>query len=229
MRIADLRGLDAVSMGNVASKLASSIMARYYYVPSERDLLNLRRLKRRPWIGALRTLDREYGPGCIWSLESFPTRLSQRGLGVQAASRMLSAPFVFVNGVAANEIVDREGAQPRERQPSATRQVAFSAAALATGEFPYVASFAQSGVESSNDESFVRGFRWLSDGMAAVVPSKKRTLRGPPGHLKRPATRASDQTGRSPCPICAGPDERNGVSSLPGSGWARPCIREIGD
>jgi len=141
MRISDLRGLDAVSMGNVASKLDSSTMALYYYVPSERDLLNLRRLKRRPWIGALRTPDREYGPGCIWSLESFLTRSSQRGLGVQAAIRMLSALSVFVNGIVANEIVDREGAQSRSRNPPGTQPVEFSAAALASGEFSYVTSF----------------------------------------------------------------------------------------
>ncbi len=142
MRIGDLRSLDAVSLGNDASEGDPSAMALYDHIPGKRDRMNLGCLKRHPWIGVLCAPDREYGPACIWGrVESFLTRLSQRGLIVQAAIRMLSALFVFVNGIVAHEIADREGAQPRERQPSATRQVAFSAAALATCEFPHVARF----------------------------------------------------------------------------------------
>ncbi len=215
MRIADKRGLAAVSMRNLASELKASPMALYYYIPSKHDLLNLmldaaygelqhqdssladwrsalhyfawenrRCLKRHPWIGLLRTPDREYGPACIGGLEAFLNRLSQFGIEIQTAIRMLSALFVFVNGFVADEFIGQ--GSPRSVKPSQkTQAVPFSRAVLATGRFPHVERFAELGVEPSDDESFERALGWILDGIATEVPAKrsssgKVSKRGPP-------------------------------------------------
>jgi hypothetical protein len=81
---------------------------------------------------------------------------------------MRSTLFVFANGFAADEAVLTDGAEG-ERHASASQAVAFSPAAIATGEYPNVARFAEMGVEPSNDDSFERGLRGVLDGIATDI------------------------------------------------------------
>src|SRR5271165_370978 len=191
--VADQHGLAAVSIRKVASHLGSSAMALYHYIPSKRDLLNLmldatytelqfpaetithwraalshfawesrRCLKRHPWLSLLHADDPEYGPECIRTLESLLATLSQFGLDVRTAIRVLGALFVFVNGFVASETA-REARSKRKGRTQTTGQPVFSKAVLASGKYPNVARFVETGAELPDDEGFERSLNWMLD------------------------------------------------------------------
>jgi AcrR family transcriptional regulator len=137
-------------------------------------------LKRHPWVSVLRASDPEYGPECIRILELLLTTLSQFGLDVRAAIRVLGVLFVFVNGFVAAETAD--GGAPRSpKKRRSGKQPVFSRAVLATGKFPNVARFVEMGAELPDDQAFERALHWILNGIASdlevhvrVEPTKRR-------------------------------------------------------
>jgi hypothetical protein len=112
---------------------------------------------------------------------------------------MRSTLFVFANGFAADEAVLTDGAEG-ERHASASQAVAFSPAAIATGEYPNVARFAEMGVEPSNDDSFERGLRGVLDGIAtdiqACTTKPVKALTKPKGSRSRACLTSSILSGQ---------------------------------
>lgn len=131
-------------------------------------------LKRHPWASELRAGDPEYGPECIRILESLLTTLSQFGLDVRAAIRVIGVLFVFVNGFVAAETAE-VGASRSPKQRRSGNQPLFSRAILATGKFPNVARFIQMSAELPDDQAFERALNWILNGIASdVEPTKRR-------------------------------------------------------
>jgi len=189
-------------------------MARYHYVPSKRDLLNLmldtshaefewpakqmrdwravlshfawesrRWLKQHPWVGLLQASDPEYGPECIRVLELLLLSLSQVGLDVRTAIRIIGVLFVFVNGFVAAESSSRATSKGERMRPSAS-QPSFSKAILATGDYPHVQQLVDIGAELPDDEGFTRALDWILNGIASEI---KPQLRARPTKQKKRA------------------------------------------
>lgn len=125
-------------------------------------------LQRRPWVSLLRAADPEYGPQCMRVLESILSSLSQFGLEIRTAIRIIGVLFVFVNGFVAIENPDPAAPAAGERR-SRARQPRFSEAVLATGEFPLVRRFVDMGAELPDDEGFARALNWILDGLAPEI------------------------------------------------------------
>lgn len=126
-----------------------------------------RRLQRHPWIGILSADDPEYGPECIRIFEALLTSLSRTGLDMRTAVRALGTLFLFVNGFVAAETASKNGSQDQKPRRSRALQPAFSQAVLATGKFPNVARFVETGAELPDDEAFRRALNWILNGMAS--------------------------------------------------------------
>lgn len=137
-------------------------------------------LKRHPWAIELRAGDPEYGPECIRILESLLTTLSQFGLDVRTAIRIIGVLFVFVNGFVAAETAEVSASRSLKQRRSANQPL-FSRAILATGKFPHVVRFVEMGAELPDDQAFERALNWILNGIASdlevhacVEPTKRR-------------------------------------------------------
>lgn len=140
-----------------------------------------RSLKQHPWISQLHAADPEYGPECIRNLESMLASLSDFGLDVRAAIRVLGVLFIFVNGFVAAESVEQAGPRSTELHRSSGKQPAFSRGILASGKFPYVARFVDMGAELPDDQAFERALNWILNGMASDIQPRANT-----GNTTRP-------------------------------------------
>ncbi len=143
-------------------------------------------LKRHPWVGILRAGDPEYGPECIRILEELLTSLAQFGLDVRNAIRVLGVLFVFVNGFVAAENSNerrpkgrrKDKAKHRNRRLAEGEQPVFARPVLATGKFPHVSRFIETGSELPDDEAFGRALSWILNGIAADIQGCMRSAGG---------------------------------------------------
>lgn len=136
-------------------------------------------LKQHPWVSLLHAADPEYGPECIRNLESMLASLSQFGLDVRAAIRILGVLFVFVNGFVAAERIEQARPGSKEKRRPSRQHPSFSRAILATGKFPKVARFVEMGAELPDDQAFERALNWILNGIASDIQPRARTYDAP--------------------------------------------------
>lgn len=125
-----------------------------------------RRLKRHPWVVAIRAMDPEHGPQYMRALESVLATLERLGVDVGLAAQILAALYAFVSGFRASEQVH---VLPLMSEP-----------ALDAGDYPRIRKVITSKPELTGDDRFNQGLQWFLDGLQADgrLPSL-----GPPGRL----------------------------------------------
>jgi AcrR family transcriptional regulator len=106
-----------------------------------------------------------------WLLEL----LSDAGLDPTEAARAAYLLFVYVIGSIALEVADHHepGPLPAETERIATRRVIF--AATPADDFPRTAAAAAAIAGFVSTEQYVRGLRWILDGIAARVTAAQRS------------------------------------------------------
>jgi AcrR family transcriptional regulator len=137
-------------------------------------------LKQHPWVNQLRAADPEYGPESIRILEWLLTSLSQVGLDVRTAIRVIGVLFVFVNGFVAAESSGSSACPSPGRRPS-LHQPNFAKAVLANGNYPHVKRFIEMTAEIHDDQGFERALNLILNGVASEIQLHKRSLRAKQG------------------------------------------------
>jgi AcrR family transcriptional regulator len=133
-------------------------------------------LKQHPWVNQLRASDPEYGPESIRILEWLLTSLSNVGLDVTTAIRVIGVLFVFVNGFVAAES-SRPPVRKREgRRRPLVNHPNFAKAILAKGKYPHVKQFIEMTTEDRDDQGFEHALNLILNGVASEIQLHGRSL-----------------------------------------------------
>ena len=133
-------------------------------------------LKRHPWLAGLLSSRPPLGPNYLRHFEYSLASVAALGLNMETTSRIIGTFYVFIMGFTSYELAEHESNRRTGMTDAEKRQsvAPYIESVLASGRFPNLVRFLDSGATEPDDESFTFGLECVLDGIAARIPNKPR-------------------------------------------------------